>query len=208
MLKNIHSSVYILISLHVDVDECALGIHECAQLCNNTDGLYSCSCQEHFSLAPDGKSCTPECGGSFSIRNGTFWTPGWPDFYPELDFECEWTINVDSSQLDNDTRMVLQFVFDEAAYGLGTQATCDRDYIKFYDGIAADATVAMKVCSSTVPTPFTLSSTQARIVFRGSSIRHVDGQVGAKVAFYTIEQGTYTYACMFIGLPEISGPVA
>ena len=113
----------------------------------------------------------------------------WPDFYPELDFECEWTIDVDSAYLANDTRMVLQFVFNKSAYGFGPQSNCDRDYVNFYNGIDADAELSVKVCSDAAPLPFTVSSTQVKIVFRGSSIQHMEGQVGAKVAFYTIEQG-------------------
>ena len=191
----------------VDVDECTLGTHECTQLCINTIGLYTCDCQEYFSLAPNGKACLPECGEHFSLPNGTFHTPGWPDFYPELDFECEWTIDVDSAYLANDTRMGLQFVFNETAYGFGPQSNCDRDYVNFYNGIDADAELSVKVCSDAIPSPITVSSTQVKIVFRGSSMQHVDGQVGAKVAFYTIEQGIYVQSCMQSAGPSSTIPL-
>ena len=173
-----------------------LDTHECAQLCTNTTGLYTCDCQEYFSLALNGKIlCLSECDEHFSLPNGTFHTPGWPDFYPELDFECEWTIDVDGAYLANDTRMALQFFFNESAYGFGPQSNCDRDHVNFYNGIDADAELSVKVCSDAVPLPFTVSSTQVKIVFRGSSMQHVEGQVGAKVAFYTIEQGMCNHVC-------------
>ena len=85
--------------------------------------------------------------------------------------------------------MVLQFVFNESAYGLGTQTNCGRDYIKVYDGIEDGAALAVKLCGSEAPAPFTVSSTEAKVVFRGSSLPHSDGQTGVSVDFYTIEQG-------------------
>ncbi|XP_045450693.1 low-density lipoprotein receptor-related protein 2 [Melitaea cinxia] len=34
-----------------DVDECATGVHRCAQLCTNLNGSYTCSCRDGFRLA-------------------------------------------------------------------------------------------------------------------------------------------------------------
>ena len=172
------------------MDECELGTHECAQHCTNTEGLYFCSCQDEFRLAPDGKTCIPVCGETFTVRNGTINTPGWPNFYPELDFECEWIINVDGDYLENGTRSVLKFVFNQTVYGFGSPSNCARDYIKFYDGIDADTAQSVaRACASEPPMPFTVLSTEVRVVFRGSSRPHVEGQVGAMVSFFTIEQG-------------------
>ena len=175
-----------------DVDECAVGTHECAQFCNNTIGLYTCICGEEFNLAPDGKTCLPACGKAFSFPNDTFWTPGWPHFYPQLDFTCEWTIDISSDYLKNGTRSVLKFVFNESAFGLGDSSNCQRDYIKFYSGTGANAQSVMRICASEVPAPFTVFSTAVRVVFRGSSTPHRPGQVGALVSFFLIEQGIYT----------------
>ena len=116
-------------------------------------------------------------------------TPGWPNFYPELDFQCKWFIDVNETLLDNETRMVLEFTFNTSAFGFGSQSNCHRDYIEFYDGLQPGGVAAVKVCSSEPPEPFTLSSTQARILFRGSSIAHIQGQIGAMVYYTTIEQG-------------------
>ena len=174
----------------LDVDECAMGTHECAQHCSNTVGLYSCSCQDEFNLAPDGKTCIPVCGETFSFPNGTFNTPGWPHFYPELDFKCEWIINVNSTFLDNGTRSVVRFEFNKTAFGLGDASSCSRDYIKFYNGINADAESVVRACGTEAPMSFTVISTEIRVVFQGSSRPHVEGQVGAMVSFFTVEQGT------------------
>ena len=41
-----------------DVDECATSNGGCAQLCNNTDGSYECSCGPGFTLNSDGNTCS------------------------------------------------------------------------------------------------------------------------------------------------------
>ena len=42
----------------VDVNECALGIHNCEQLCINTQASYRCSCRSGYSLSSNGRSCS------------------------------------------------------------------------------------------------------------------------------------------------------
>ena len=144
-----------------------------------------------FTLAPDGKTCIPVCGDTFSFPNGTFRTPGWPHFYPELDFVCEWIIDVSDDYLENGNKSAVKFVFNETAFGFGGHSNCNRDYMKFYSGTSSDAVAAVRVCASDVPMPFTVSSSEVRVVFRGSSLPHMEGQVGAMVSFFTIEQGIY-----------------
>ena len=46
-----------MVSSHVDIDECALGISGCEQQCTNTNGSYYCTCRNGFSLQNDSKSC-------------------------------------------------------------------------------------------------------------------------------------------------------
>ncbi|KAL3871132.1 hypothetical protein ACJMK2_039149 [Sinanodonta woodiana] len=41
-----------------DIDECESRDHGCTHMCKNTAGSYMCACQEGFSLATDGKTCT------------------------------------------------------------------------------------------------------------------------------------------------------
>ena len=40
-----------------DINECQVDPLACAQVCNNTDGGYSCSCFSGYTLAEDGISC-------------------------------------------------------------------------------------------------------------------------------------------------------
>ena len=50
------SSVYAQPS-QSDVNECALGIDNCQQLCNNTVGSFTCGCDTGYELERDGFSC-------------------------------------------------------------------------------------------------------------------------------------------------------
>ena len=47
----------IAILLSPDINECA-GINPCQQLCENTDGSYTCSCTEGFNLTASTGTCT------------------------------------------------------------------------------------------------------------------------------------------------------
>ena len=42
---------------NIDVDECKLNTSRCDQICNNTAGSYTCSCNEGFLLHNDGYNC-------------------------------------------------------------------------------------------------------------------------------------------------------
>ena len=39
-----------------DIDECD-GVNDCQQLCQNTEGSYTCSCSEGFTLNSDNRTC-------------------------------------------------------------------------------------------------------------------------------------------------------
>ena len=41
----------------LDANECLGGSHVCAQICHNTPGSYSCSCNSGYRLNLDGHSC-------------------------------------------------------------------------------------------------------------------------------------------------------
>ena len=48
------------ISIHVDVDECADGTHDCSpitQTCINTIGSFTCECSSGYELDGDGTTC-------------------------------------------------------------------------------------------------------------------------------------------------------
>ena len=43
--------------LPTDIDECNEGISGCSQLCSNTIGSYSCSCQSGYQVGSDNHTC-------------------------------------------------------------------------------------------------------------------------------------------------------
>ena len=49
-------------NLHSDIDECSEGTHNCDQICTNTVGSFTCSCNSGYKLLGNGKSCR----GTFS----------------------------------------------------------------------------------------------------------------------------------------------
>ena len=64
---------YITLLLHImrcwytvsDINECTSGSHNCAQVCTNTAGSFTCSCNSGYTLAADRRTCE---GIEFSAR--------------------------------------------------------------------------------------------------------------------------------------------
>ncbi|KAI8505851.1 dendrite reproteinration, partial [Branchiostoma belcheri] len=48
---------YLIWSVLVNIDECAADIDNCAQVCINTDGSFTCGCNDGYVLNADGVSC-------------------------------------------------------------------------------------------------------------------------------------------------------
>ena len=46
-------SLYIIVLVHVDIDECATDNGGCEQNCNNTIGSYYCTCDIGYQLGND-----------------------------------------------------------------------------------------------------------------------------------------------------------
>ena len=44
-----------------DNDECAAGTDRCAQICSDTPGSYTCSCQPGYALSRDNLTCNGTC---------------------------------------------------------------------------------------------------------------------------------------------------
>ena len=61
----------ILLLMISDVNECAEGIDDCAQLCTDTVGSYTCSCSSGHYLTDDSRGCegNKHFMGSFVIYN-------------------------------------------------------------------------------------------------------------------------------------------
>ena len=45
----------------LDINECNLGTSGCTQLCNNTNGSYTCYCNSGYILHVDSRTCNGEC---------------------------------------------------------------------------------------------------------------------------------------------------
>lgn len=56
-----------MITIPIDIDECAEGRHSCAQSCTNTVGSYECSCTTGYHLANDDH----RCNGMQCMHDGT-----------------------------------------------------------------------------------------------------------------------------------------
>ena len=51
-----YSSAYD-VSFDTDIDECSEGIANCSQVCTNTDGSFTCECNDGYLLDTDVTSC-------------------------------------------------------------------------------------------------------------------------------------------------------
>ena len=52
----VHSNIT-MDSCSADIDECALGTDTCAHGCQDTQGSYTCTCQDGYTLNTDGRTC-------------------------------------------------------------------------------------------------------------------------------------------------------
>ena len=169
--------------LHSDIDECIEGTHNCQQVCNNSPGTYSCSCNDGFSLDEDSISCSPSCGGVLTSPSGSFNTPGWPDYYPSVNFKCEWIIMLE------DNNSLISLDTDDSAYGILGRNPCSTDYLEFYDGPNNRATSLGKFCFVTAPADILTSANQAMVVFQASSNSHPTSRVGVRVTYEAFRLG-------------------
>ena len=48
----------LLLYCFIDIDECSEDVHNCAQLCSNTAGSFTCSCQSGYRISTDDRQCT------------------------------------------------------------------------------------------------------------------------------------------------------
>ena len=159
------------------VNECALGFSNCEQVCEDTIGSYICSCNPGYVLAPDGHSC--QCGGRLTAASGSFQTPGWPTSYPLENFQCEWIIDTPCAES-------IEFTVDDSAFGINGRNPCSTDHIEFFDGTGGNAGSLLKLCGHKNFYDFAsinTTSSQARVVFTGSSQVRPASRVGVKVDY-------------------------
>lgn len=53
---------FILSSLFLDINECLDHLASCNQICNNTDGSYTCDCFTGYELKDNNRTCIGGCG--------------------------------------------------------------------------------------------------------------------------------------------------
>ena len=148
-------------------------------------GSFTCSCNSGYTLASDRRTCNRNqnitCGGTLTEASGSFQTPGWPNGYPQQDFECEWII-----QLPNNGRRI-EFTVDSSAFGINGRPPCNSDHIQFFDGTQSGALSLRKVCRYDNPGTFTTTSSQSKVVFRGFlNLNRPAGRVGVRVTYRSI----------------------
>ena len=146
--------------MFLDINECAIPDQECEQSCINTRGSYYCDCWDGYRLDSNGKTCSiNNCGNDSELSNtsGSFQTPGWPDHYPQVDFICEWTINVPNTS-------TITFTIDSSAYGINGRDLCPRDHIEFH---SENLKMRKRFCGWELRDSVIVTTGAARIVFEG-----------------------------------------
>ena len=53
----IEPNIVQIVIIAIDIDECAEGLDQCVQNCQNTMGSYMCSCNAGYVLRSDGRGC-------------------------------------------------------------------------------------------------------------------------------------------------------
>ena len=121
------------------------------------------------------------CGSILTGSSGSFQSPGWPTYYPQLNFQCEWTI-----LLPNSTSRI-EFTIDDSAYGINGRDPCPTDYIQFFDGTGSNAVSLHKLCQFDNPGPFVTSTSQAIVVFAGTATsRRPKSRVGVSINYRSV----------------------
>ena len=169
-------------NLPLDINECSEN-HGCEDTCVNTEGSFYCACSDGFVVASNGMSCVPSCGGKLTQAAGSFSTPGWPRYYPSIDFRCVWVIDI-----ENHTDVLIDITFSQQ-YGIRGRDPCTTDYVQVLDGVGEEAPSLGMFCYLNVPQPITTSSNQATVIFQASSLPHPPSRVGVRITYTTIQNG-------------------
>ena len=166
-----------------DIDECSQR-HNCPERCVNTEGSFHCACNDpDFVVRSDDQTCVPGCGGRTTETNGTFSTPGWPEFYHSINYNCTWIIDV-----ENQTNAALDISFNDP-YGIHGRDPCRTDYVEVFDGVGEIAQSMGRSCFLTKPQVLFLTSTRAMVVFKASTARHTASRVGVSFTYTTVYLG-------------------
>ena len=192
--RNHHVHIHLL-SFIPDINECTERSHNCEQTCRNTAGSFTCSCNSGFTLAANGRSCTPDsveplCGGRLTAASGSFQTPGWPANYPDDNFQCEWVIDIPNNGA------TIEFTLDDSAFGINGRSPCVIDNIEFFDGLGSNANSLKQICGhirfNDLSVSIVTTGSEARVVFTGTDRPRPTSRVGVKVDYRTITSQTTT----------------
>ena len=159
--------------------------HGCEQICQNSNGSYSCGCKEGYALDEDGRTCSISCGGIFTEASGSFHTPDWPLRYPSEDFRCEWVIDI-----ENTTDAIIEISFNEP-FGINGRDPCPTDYVEVLGGVEENSPSLGRHCFLSRPQPILTSSHRAIVVFQGSSLRRPASRVGVSITYTIRQKGMY-----------------
>jgi hypothetical protein len=180
-------------------DECTAGSHNCQQICQNTAGSFTCSCNSGFTLDSNGRTCTANptpppllpttgtCGGRLTGGSGSFQTQGYPNGYPQEDIQCVWTVEVPSGARN------IRFTIEDSEFGIKGRSPCTTDHIEFFNGTGSNARSLAKVCglarfypNNSLPT-VTTTSRRAKVVFTATENRNRPrSRVGVKVHYEAV----------------------
>ena len=58
----LYNTMFIMMLFNADIDECSENTDGCSQMCNNTEGSFTCGCNNSYLLDSDGITCI-----------GTYW---------------------------------------------------------------------------------------------------------------------------------------
>ena len=184
-LNNYYSVIFpcfCCVSFPSDIDECSAE-HDCADICVNMEGSYTCDCGQNYVLDDNGRTCTLNCGGRLTEPSGSFHTPDWPEPYPSLDFRCEWVIDI-----ENHTDVVIQITFD-ARYGIHGRDPCPTDYVEIFDGTEYTSVSLGRHCFLNVPDPIVTSTNKATVIFQASTLQNLLSRVGALMTYRVVPIG-------------------
>jgi len=87
----------------------------------------------------------PSCGGALTQAAGSLSTPGWPCYYPSIDFPCVWVIDI-----ENHTDALFDTTFSQH-YGIHGRDPCTTDYVQVLDGVGEEVPSLGKFCFLNAP---------------------------------------------------------
>ena len=65
----LYNIIFIITVFNVDIDECSEDTNGCSQICNNTEGSFTCGCNDGYLLDSDGITCNGMYTGRFYINS-------------------------------------------------------------------------------------------------------------------------------------------